>query len=112
PASGLARLRMPAPLPAVYAGDEVEVAGQLFAPPGVSNPGGSDQAAIWRDQRVRALLVVRKSSTAVTRLERGWPRALVSWRAWVRGWCHEQLERALPHEQAPVAQALLLGETA
>jgi competence protein ComEC len=126
PVSGRARLIVAARLSNLHAGDEIEVVGRLSAPHGASlselddrrlsaphgpaNPGEFDYAAYLLDQRIRAQLVVVKTTGGVTRLARGWTWSLSGWLAIVRGWAQRTLDRALP-EQSGLATALLLGES-
>jgi competence protein ComEC len=109
PVSGRARLIVAGRLEDVHVGDEVDVIGLLSAPPGPANPGEFDQAAHFRDQRVRAQLVVHKTRDGVVRLTEGWPRSLKGWLAVAKGWGQRALRESLPEEQAGLAQALLLG---
>lgn len=111
PVSGRARLVIAGQLPTWHVGDEVEVAGWLEAPQSPGNPGERDQAAVLRDQRIRAVLRVRQTPAAVTRLAERWPYTLTGWFAVLRGWGRRQLTEAVP-EHAGLAAALLLGDTA
>jgi competence protein ComEC len=109
PVSGRVRLIFPKGPEGLHVGDEIEATGRLVAPEGPANPGELDSAARLRDQRIRALLVVRKTPEAITRLAEGWPGSLQGWLARVRGWGQEQLRHYLG-DQGGVASALLLGE--
>ncbi len=98
--------------PELHCGDVVDVVGQLVrvAPPG--NPGEFAFADYLRDHGIRTVLTTRKSSKAVTRLERGWPRSLQGWLAVIRGRGQRILRETLPAHQEGLASALLLGEDA
>jgi competence protein ComEC len=98
--------------PQLHCGDVVDVMGQLVrvAPPG--NPGEFDFADYLRDHGIRTVLTARKSSQAVTRLERGWPKSLQGWLAVIRGRGQQILRQSLPPHQEGLASALLLGEDA
>ncbi len=109
PVSGRARLVVGEHLEGLHIGDEVEVVGWLEAPSGPANPGGADPAAQLRDQRIRAVVRVRQTPDAVTRLAERWPRSVRGWLAVIRGWGQRQLRDALP-ERVGLASALLLGE--
>jgi competence protein ComEC len=109
PASGRARLTVEGAMTNVHVGDEVEVTGWLFEPAGPMNPGESDLASRLRDQRIRAELRVQHSSDGIVRLNPGsWGirRALVG----LRGWGERGLSN-VDSSEAPVASALLLGDT-
>ncbi len=110
PAGGRLRLRIGAEVTDLHTGDTIEAVGQLTAPEGPANPGELDYESFLQDQRMRALLLVRKTPEAVTRLERGGFGSLAELLATVRGWGQQALARALPDEQAGVAAALLLGD--
>jgi competence protein ComEC len=109
PVSGRVRLTFPKGPDELYPGDEIEAVGRLSAPEGPANPGELDTAARLRDQRIRALLIVRKTADAITRLAEGWPCSVQGWLAVVRGWGQRQLRYYLG-DQGGVATALLLGE--
>jgi competence protein ComEC len=110
PVSGRARLIVEAPLENIHVGDEVEVTGRLVAPPGPANPGEPDEAALLRDQRIRAVVLVRKTADAVIPVARGWTTSLAGWLAVLRGWGQRQLTDSLSPETSGLAMALLLGE--
>jgi competence protein ComEC len=112
PASGIAWLSVPGPLEGLHAGDEVEAAGWLAAPAPPQNPGEWDYRKFLRDQRVRAVLNVRKTADSVTRLSEGWRESFGGWLARLRGWGQQALERTLPPDRAGLATALLLGDGA
>jgi competence protein ComEC len=111
-ASGRVRVVGVEEWPELHCGDAVEVVGQLVrvVPPG--NPGEFDFADSLRDQGIRTVLTARKSSQAVTRLERGWPTSFKGWLAVIRGRGQRILREALPQQQEGLASALLLGEDA
>ena len=97
----------------LHPGDEIEVRGRLAAVPERANPGEFDMADHWRDNGVRALLLVRQGDAAVTKLRTGWTRSFNGWLAVVRGWGHGVLAEYLPDRAVGgVARALLLSEGA
>jgi competence protein ComEC len=110
PVSGRVRLIVAAHLTGPHVGDELEVAGRLRAPQGPSNPGEFDYEGQLRDQRIRAVLLVSKSTDAVVGMAEAWPRSFNGWLAVLRGWGQRQLQTALPPDTSGVATALLLGE--
>src|SRR5262249_42697872 len=71
-----------------------------------------DYAAYLRDQRIRAVVLVQKTSQAVTRMEEGWRTSIVGWLAVIRGRGRQVLQEALPQDVSGVATTLLLGDTA
>jgi competence protein ComEC len=96
------------PAASLHVGDEVEAVGKLVAPRAPANPGEFDYAGHLRDQRIRALFLIQKTSDAVVRLGEGqspW-RAL----ALVKGRGQDVLQREIPAGQSGIASALLLGE--
>ncbi len=110
PVSGRLRLIVAGDVGDLHPGDEVEAVGLLSRMAGPANPGEHNQASYWRDRRVCAQLVVRKTSDGLTRYERGWTTSWRGWLATVRGHGQRALGSALPGEVGGVAQALLLGE--
>src|SRR5262249_37163550 len=76
PASGRARLVVEGSVRDIHAGDSVEVIGRLATPQGPQNPGEADYAANLRDQGIRAVIAVVKTSEGVTLIEKGWPYSL------------------------------------
>jgi competence protein ComEC len=111
PVSGRARLTVEGRLRGLHVGDEVEVIGRLSAPTAPGNPGAFDHASHLRDQRIRAVMAVRRTPDGVTRLDEGWPRSLRGWLAVLRGYCRRVLEEAIPEKQEQgLAIALLLGD--
>jgi competence protein ComEC len=110
PVSGRARLIVGGYLTGFHVGDEVEVVGRLTAPHPPANPGEFDYASFLRDQRIRAVMQVQKTSDAVTRLGTGWFWSPMGSLAVLRGLGQRALAQALPAEQTGVATALLLGE--
>jgi len=118
PASGRARLTVERVigdadreyLGAVRLGDEVEVVGLLARPAPPGNPGEPDFAAYLLDRQTRAEVRVGKGADGVTRLgTAGWSAggALAALRARLT----RQLDDALPHREAGLARALLLGDS-
>ena len=71
PVSGRLRLVAPADADELHVGDAVEAVGLLAKVGPPANPGEFDLADHWRDQGVRAQLVVRKTPEGLTRLESG-----------------------------------------
>jgi competence protein ComEC len=113
PVSGRARLVVEGRLHDLHIGDELEVVGRLSAPLPPGNPGEVDHASRLRDQRIRAIMVVRKTADGVTRLSQGWPHSVRGWLAVLRGHCRSVLERAIPQKpEQGLAVALLLGDGA
>ena len=112
PASGKARLAVEGRLDDVHLGDVVEVAGRLSRPGSPSNPGEWDYRSYLLDQRITADLRSVRSADGITRLEEGWRSSLFGWLAVVRGWGTRALAEALPHDEAGLAAALLLGDSA
>lgn len=110
PASGLARLVVSGHLTGLHVGDELEIVGRLRAPQGPSNPGEFDYEATLQDRRIRAVLVVQKSTDAVARRAEGWSHSIIGWLMVLRGWTQARLEDHLPHETGGLATALLLGD--
>jgi competence protein ComEC len=110
PVSGRVRLTVPGRLDGLRVGDEVEATGWLAAPSGPMNPGEADVADRLRDDRIRAVLTVRESAAGVVRLSAG--TTLAGGLAAVRGWGTQALADALPPDEAHLAAALLLGDTA
>jgi competence protein ComEC len=110
PVSGRVRLIVTGLLPELHAGDEIEVVGRLTAPSGPANPGELDYASFLKDQRIRAVLAVRKTADGVIVLARKWPRSIGGWLGYVRSWAQHVLQDKLPKKTAAVATALLLGE--
>jgi len=88
PVSGRARLIVAAHLDGFHVGDEVEIVGRWRSPRGPANPGEFDHEAHLRDQRIRAVVVVSKTTDAVTRLAPGWVGSIAGWLAVLRGWGH------------------------
>jgi competence protein ComEC len=112
PLSGRVRLLTPGGLPAIHAGDEVELAGQLQRLLPAVNPGGFDSERYWRNARVRARLTIRQTTDALTIHQRGWMTSPAGWIGVVRAWGQQALSQALPERTRGVACALLLGEGA
>jgi len=110
PVGGRVRLIVAGHLTRLHIGDEVEVVGRLRAPQGPANPGEFDQEAYLRDQRIRAVLVVQKTTDGVTLLSEGWRGSVGGWLAVLRAWGNERLQDELPADVSGVAGALLLGE--
>jgi competence protein ComEC len=110
PASGRVRLVLEGHAQIFHVGDEVEVTGRLTLPHGPANPGENNPAALLRDQRIRAVLSVRRTTDAVAVLASGGPAAINGWLPALRGWGQRRLEEALPAQQSSLAMAMLLGE--
>jgi competence protein ComEC len=111
PVSGRARLAVQGRLTGLNVGDEVDVIGQLSAPSSPGNPGESDYAAHLLDQRIRAVVIVRKTADGVVRLGEGWPQSWCGWLAMLRGRFRRMLEEAIPEKKEQgLAIALLLGD--
>lgn len=94
--SGRVQLVVAGQLAGKHVGDVIEVTGQLRAPIGPENPGGFDHAAYLRDQGIRAQLIVRKTTDAVTRLEDGSAWSPARWLALLRGWAQRTLQQHVP----------------
>ncbi len=109
-ASGRARLTVEGSLHGLHRGDAVEVVGLLSRPATPSNPGERDSQSLLLDQRITAEVRTKKSESGVTRLEEGWRESFYGWLAAVRGWGTRALGESLPHDEAGLAAALLLGE--
>jgi competence protein ComEC len=109
--SGRAQLTVQGILHDLHAGDEVEIVGRINAPEGPSNPGEFDYEAYLRDQRIRAVIRVAKTSAGVTRLEQGSWRAPAAWLAMIRGWGQRTLQEYVSLNQSGLASALLFGES-
>jgi competence protein ComEC len=97
-----------APQSTMHVGDEVEAVGKLVAAKGPANPGEFDYAAHLRDQRIRGLFLVQKTSDAVILRSQG--QSLWRVLALVKGRGQRTLDRELPATQSGIASALLLGE--
>lgn len=110
-ASGKAYLTAEGSLDGIRLGDEVEVFGWIQAPQGPANPGGFDWRRHLADQRIRAVVRVRRTSATVVRLEEGWPRDFWGRLAWVRAWGRSICEQNLPDRAAGLAIALILGDS-
>lgn len=109
PVSGRVQLLVAGQLSGKHVGDGVEVVGQLRVPTEPANPGEFDYAEYLRDQGIRAEMVVRKTTDAVTRVEEGSAWSLARELAIVRGWAQRTLQQDVP-EQSGVAVALILGQ--
>jgi competence protein ComEC len=110
--SGLAQVVVAGRLDQVHVGDDIELTGWLSAPQGPANPGEFDYAALLRDQRIRAVIVVKKTPEGVTRRAAGSPWSVSGWLAALRAEWQQTLRTALPPDQARLAVALLLGDSA
>jgi competence protein ComEC len=113
PASGRIRVLVEGDLPALHAGDQVELYGQLSLPPRPDNPGQMDLRAWYRDSRITAVLRVRSAPAAVVRWHSSsdwtdWQRLL----ARLRRNGETVLRQHLGEQTAGLASALLLGQTA
>jgi competence protein ComEC len=111
-ASGRVRVVGVEDWPELHCGDAVEVVGQLVRVASPGNPGEFDYASYLRDRGIRTVLMARKTSQAVKRLERGWPTSLQGLLAVIRGRGQRVLRETLPPHQEGLASALLLGEDA
>lgn len=117
PASGLARLTVEReagakgqpPLVGLRAGDAVELVGMLTRPNGPSNPGERDYADYLLDQRTRAEIRVSDTTAGVVRTGTG-DGSAAGWLSVLRRRATTALTDALPHHEATVAIALLLGD--
>jgi competence protein ComEC len=110
PASGRARLVVEGRLDDLHHGDVLEVTGRLALPLSASNPGERDHRAQLLDQRITAELRTKRSADGITRLEEGWRASLFGWLAVTRGWGARAFQQVLPHDEAGLAAALLLGD--
>ena len=111
-ASGRVRLTVEGRLDGLHHGDAVEVVGRLSMPATPGNPGEFDSASRLRDQRVTAEVRTKRSADGVTRLEEGGRASVWGWLAAARGWGGRVLAEHLPADEAGLAAALLLGDTA
>jgi len=111
-ASGRARLVVEGRLDDIHHGDLIEVVGRLSLPASPSNPGERDHRSHLLDQRLTAELRSKRSADGVTRLEEGWRTSLFGWLAAIRGWGARTFQETLPHDEAGLAAALLLGDGA
>ncbi|HTU18232.1 MAG TPA: DNA internalization-related competence protein ComEC/Rec2 [Gemmataceae bacterium] len=109
-ASGRVRVVGVESWPELHCGDAVEVVGQLVRAASPGNPGDFDFASYLRDRGIRTVLTARKTSQAVTRLERGWPTSVTGLLAVIRGRGQRVLHDTLPPHLEGLASALLLGE--
>ncbi|HUR53657.1 MAG TPA: ComEC/Rec2 family competence protein, partial [Gemmataceae bacterium] len=109
-ASGRVRLTVEGRLDTLHLGDVVEVVGRLSKPHGPANPGELDYLSHLLDDRITAVMRVEHSARGVTRIEEGWRGTLFGWLAVVRGWGTRSLQATLPHDEAGLAAALLLGD--
>lgn len=109
PVSGHVRLSVAGRLVGLRSGDEIEAVGWLSAPPAPMNPGEADGADHLRDDRIRAILSIRKTPDGVVRLAAG--TTLFGGLDAVRGWGRQVFEELMSPEQAGLAAALLLGDT-
>ena len=110
PVSGRVRLTVGGRLDGLRAGDEVEAVGWLSTPPPPMNPGETDDNEDrLRDERIRAVLTVRKTSDGVVRLAAG--TTLFGGFDAVRGWGRQVFEETLPPDVSGLAAASLLGDT-
>ncbi len=110
PANGRVRLAVEGRLSDLHCGDVVELSGRLSRPDTPSNPGERDVNAFLLDKRITAELRVKRGTDAVVRLEAGWRDSLFGWLAHIRGWGTRALQQTLPHDEAGLATALLLGD--
>jgi competence protein ComEC len=108
--SGRARLIVNAQIHGYHVGDEIELVGQIQKPATAMNPGEFDYRAYLLDQRIRAVISVRKSPDGIIRIAEGWPRSIMGSLAVVHGWAQRTIMEAIPEPEGGVATALLLGE--
>ncbi|MFL5243474.1 MAG: DNA internalization-related competence protein ComEC/Rec2 [Gemmataceae bacterium] len=108
--SGKARLVVAGHMTGLHVGDEIEVVGRVQCPASAMNPGEFDYRAYLLDQRIRAVIAVRKTPDGIMRLAVGWPRSVLGWLAIVHGWAQRTIMEAIPEPEGGVATALLLGE--
>jgi competence protein ComEC len=109
PVSGRVRLTVGGRLDGLRAGDEIEAVGWLSSPPPPMNPGETDNQDRLRDERIRAVLTIRKTADGVVRLAAG--TTLFGGFDAVRGWGRQVFEETLPADLSGLAAALLLGDT-
>jgi competence protein ComEC len=109
--SGRAQLSVQGQLSGLHAGDEVEVFGRLLAPEAPGNPGELDYRSFLRDQRIRAIIRVVKTTAGVTRLERGSLHTPAAWLARIRAWGRHAFQTYISAHESGLASALLLGES-
>jgi competence protein ComEC len=109
-ASGRLRLHVEGAMTDIHVGDEVEATGWLALPAGRMNPGGWDIASRLRDDRILAELRVPHAPDGVVRLNAG-SRGIRRTLAAIHGWGERGLNESLNSAEAPVAAALLLGDT-
>jgi competence protein ComEC len=112
PVSGKVRLTVADRWEGPHVGDRIEVSGRLSTPQGPANPGEFDYAAFLRDQRIRAVVNVQRTSEAVTLHAEGWRASLFGWLAVLRGRGQRALSPERLGEYHGLASALLLGEGA
>ncbi len=110
-ASGRARLTVAGHWQEAHVGDAVEVFGRLLKPQGPANPGEADYSASLLDRRIRALIVVRKTLQAVRVLPEKHRFSPIGSLMVIRAWAARVLQQRLSPTIAPVAKALLLGDT-
>jgi len=110
PASGNAQLRVEGKLDGLHVGDEIEATGWLSRPSSPMNPGETDFSSLLLDNRIRAIMRVRKNEDGVVRVLEGWPNSFMGWLAVVHGWGQRTIQQSIPPSESGVAAALLLGE--
>lgn len=108
--SGRARLVIHGRWEGAHVGDEIEAVGRMVKPHGAANPGEFSYAAALQDQRIGAVITVRKTPAAVSRRVEGWPASVFGWLAVLRGWGQRKLAETLPREESGIAMALILGD--
>jgi competence protein ComEC len=111
PVSGRAWLVVTGHLQNFHVGDEVEVDGRLLKPEEPSNPGEFDHASYLRDRHIQAEVHIRRTTRAVHPVAEGWTWTLRGRLAVIRSWGERQLRDVLDEDSAPMATALLLGES-
>ncbi len=92
----------------VHAGDSVDILGELSAPGAAANPGEFDYSNYLRGRRTRAILRCGETES-VTVIPDSETAGITIWIGRIAGACERRLMSRLPHGQAEIAVALLLG---
>ncbi len=111
-ASGRVRVVAETETLAVHAGDTVEVFGWLSSPARPDNPGEYNWYEHYRDQRITAIMRVRRPVIAVVRLDAAEPWNVARRLAQIHHYGENVLRRHLGPSHSGLAIALLLGDTA